>query len=81
MAQLYKDPSQGTTYKDHRFDGTDEDWDEMLKKSTTLYVGNLSFYTTEEQIYALFSKAGEVKRIIMGLDRITKTPCGFCFVE
>jgi nuclear cap-binding protein subunit 2 len=24
---------------------------------------------------------GEIKRIIMGLDRIKKTPCGFCFVE
>ena len=24
---------------------------------------------------------GEVKRVIMGLDRMKKTPCGFCFVE
>ena len=24
---------------------------------------------------------GEVKRVIMGLDRVKKTPCGFCFVE
>jgi len=52
-----------------------------LANATTLYVGNLSFYTTEEQVYALFSKCGEIKRLIMGLDRFTKTPCGFCFVE
>jgi len=52
-----------------------------LATSTTLYVGNLSFFTTEEQIYEVFSKCGEIKRIIMGLDRNTKTPCGFCFVE
>ena len=52
-----------------------------LETSCTLYIGNLSFYTTEEQIYELFSKCGEVKRIIMGLDRLKKTPCGFCFVE
>lgn len=52
-----------------------------LAHATTLYVGNLSFYTTEEQVYELFSKAGEIKRLIMGLDRFTKTPCGFCFVE
>ncbi|XP_060106082.1 nuclear cap-binding protein subunit 2-like isoform X1 [Heteronotia binoei] len=52
-----------------------------LKNSTTLYVGNLSFYTTEEQIHELFSKCGDVKRIVMGLDRVKKTPCGFCFVE
>lgn len=25
--------------------------------------------------------AGDVKRVIMGLDRVKKTPCGFCFVE
>jgi len=52
-----------------------------LENTTTLYVGNLSFHTTEEQIYELFSKVGEVKRVIMGLDRNKKTPCGFCFVE
>jgi len=40
-----------------------------------------SFYTTEEQVYELFSKCGEIKRLVMGLDRYTKTPCGFCFVE
>ena len=55
--------------------------DEKLKDATTLYVGNLSFYTTEEQIHELFSKCGEIKRLVMGLDRFQKTPCGFCFVE
>ncbi|KAM3831029.1 nuclear cap-binding protein subunit 2-like [Vipera latastei] len=54
---------------------------EDLKASSTLYVGNLSFYTTEEQIHELFSKCGDIRRIIMGLDKIKKTPCGFCFVE
>lgn len=52
-----------------------------LAISSTIYVGNLSFFTSEEQIYELFSTTGEIKRIIMGLDRIKKTPCGFCFVE
>lgn len=73
--------------RNHR-DGDDQDAAaptepvvDPLADATTLYVGNLSFYTTEEQVYELFSKAGEVKRIIMGLDRFQKTPCGFCFVE
>lgn len=52
-----------------------------LKNSRTIYVGNLSFYTTEAQIRETFSVVGPVKRIIMGLNMITKTPCGFCFVE
>ncbi|GMM54499.1 nuclear cap-binding protein subunit [Maudiozyma humilis] len=56
---------------------------EDLRKSlvsSTIYVGNLSFYTSEEQIYELFSKCGMIKRIIMGLDRFKFTPCGFCFI-
>ena len=32
------------------------------------------------QVHELFSLVGQVQRIIMGLDRIQKTPCGFCFV-
>lgn len=59
-------------------------WDQMmsdLKSSTLLYVGNLAFHTTESQLLALFSTAGEIKRVIMGLNRVTKTPCGFCFIE
>ena len=38
-------------------------------------------------MYELFSRVtnvaggGGIKRIIMGLDRNTKTPCGFAFVE
>lgn len=26
-------------------------------------------------------RCGEIKRLVMGLDRMQKTPCGFCFVE
>ncbi|ORZ03279.1 hypothetical protein BCR43DRAFT_555265 [Syncephalastrum racemosum] len=70
-----------SSYRDNQYQGTADQFDNELSQTTTLYVGNLSFYTTEEQIYELFSKAGEIKRIIMGLDRNQKTPCGFCFVE
>ena len=43
-------------------------------------MGNLSFYTTEEQLHDAFSRAGDVLRIVMGLDKHRKTPCGFAFV-
>ena len=26
-------------------------------------------------------RCGDIKRLVMGLDRFNKTPCGFCFVE
>ena len=81
MAELYAPPPTATQYRDHRDRRDAEQLSQMLGNSTTLYVGNLSFWTTEEQIYEIFSKCGEIKRIIMGLDRVKKTPCGFCFVE
>jgi len=52
-----------------------------LETATAVYVGNLSFFTTEEVIHELFSKAGPVKRVRMGLNRSDLTPCGFAFVE
>ncbi|XP_031828982.1 cap binding protein 20 isoform X2 [Nomia melanderi] len=70
-----------SSYRDQHFKGSRAEQDRLLRNSTTLYVGNLSFYTTEEQIYELFSKCGDIRRIIMGLDKYKKTPCGFCFVE
>ncbi|PIN11439.1 Nuclear cap-binding protein complex, subunit CBP20 (RRM superfamily) [Handroanthus impetiginosus] len=80
MASLFKDPNKLSAYRDRRFPGTQEEFDEALQTSTTVYVGNMSFYTTEEQVYELFSRAGEIKKIIMGLDKNNKTPCGFCFI-
>ena len=29
----------------------------------------------------MLGRCGEIKRLVMGLDRFHKTPCGFCFVE
>eukprot|EP00112_Aurelia_sp_Birch-Aquarium-sp1_P023094 Seg675.30 transcript_id=Seg675.30/GoldUCD/mRNA.D3Y31 product="Nuclear cap-binding protein subunit 2" protein_id=Seg675.30/GoldUCD/D3Y31 len=70
-----------SAYRDQHYKGTRADLEKKLEESTTLYIGNLSFYTTEEQMYELFARAGDLKRIVMGLDRVKKTPCGFCFVE
>lgn len=68
-------------YRDRQFQGSMKDQERLLRQSTTLYVGNLSYFTTECQIYELFSKCGVIKRVVMGLDRYKLTPCGFCFVE
>ncbi|RWR98967.1 nuclear cap-binding protein subunit 2-like isoform X2, partial [Dinothrombium tinctorium] len=73
--------TQLSRYRDQKFQGSRAEQEDKLLKSSTVYVGNLSFYTSEEQIYELFGKCGDIKRVILGLDRITKTPCGFCFVE
>ena len=67
-------------YHDRSNFATLDDQRRAKKNSLTVYVGNLSFYTTETQLYSLFSLAGPVDRVIMGLHRVQKTPCGFCFV-
>jgi RNA recognition motif-containing protein len=45
-----------------------------------LYVGNLSFNTTQESLEAAFSAFGEVKEVGMPMDRETGRPRGFAFV-
>jgi nuclear cap-binding protein subunit 2 len=68
-------------YRDKQFPGGEEAWRKKLSESSTVYVGNLSCYTNEYQLYELFSRCGSIRRIIMGLDKFKKTPCGFCFIE
>lgn len=45
-----------------------------------LYVGNLSYDTTEENIRTLFSQAGTVNEVALIKDRDTGTSKGFAFV-
>ncbi len=47
---------------------------------TKLYVGNLSYETTEEGLRALLGQAGTVTAVDMIKDRDTGRPKGFAFV-
>ncbi len=46
-----------------------------------LYVGNLPYSSTEEQLQELFSQAGEITQVIVIKDRDTGRSKGFGFVE
>lgn len=46
-----------------------------------MYVGNLSFSTTEDQLRELFAAHGEVTSASLVMDRETGRPRGFGFVE
>lgn len=46
-----------------------------------LYVGNLSFNTSESQLRELFAAHGEVASASLVMDRETGRPRGFGFVE
>ena len=46
-----------------------------------VFVGNLDFKATRDQIESLFAEAGEVQDIFIPSDRETGRPRGFAFVE
>ena len=52
-----------------------------MDMETKLYVGNLTFDTSEEDIKTLFSEAGEVKSVVLIKDKFSGQSKGFCFVE
>ena len=53
----------------------------MLMSSAKLYVGNLSYNTSESSLEALFAAHGTVASVTLINDRDTGRPKGFGFVE
>ncbi|MBK7977802.1 MAG: RNA-binding protein [Deltaproteobacteria bacterium] len=49
--------------------------------STKVFVGNLDFKTTQAELSALFSAAGQVVDVFLPSDRATGKPRGFAFVQ
>jgi len=49
--------------------------------AANLYVGNLSFETSEDTLRALFAEFGEIESVNLITDRYTGRPRGFAFVE
>ncbi|HJO23900.1 MAG: RNA-binding protein [bacterium] len=49
--------------------------------SSKLYVGNLSFDSTEDDLRELFGRHGTVDSVAVIMDRETGRPRGFAFVE
>jgi RNA recognition motif-containing protein len=54
---------------------------ESIYMSTKLYVGNLAFQTTSEELQQLFAQAGTVESASVVEDRMTGRSRGFAFVE
>ena len=47
----------------------------------TIYIGNLSYKATEEDLKSVFEDYGAVKRVVLPSDRETGRMRGFAFVE
>jgi len=48
---------------------------------TNIFVGNLSYQTTQDDLHAAFAAYGNVERVNIITDRDSGQPRGFAFVE
>jgi RNA recognition motif-containing protein len=48
---------------------------------TNIFVGNLSYQTTQDELYSAFATYGAVERVNIVTDRDSGQPRGFAFVE
>ena len=81
LIALSEKDAQVSQYYDKQSGLTREQFNKLLEQTSTIYVGNLNFQTKEETIYSVFADCGPINRVIMGVNKKTHEPCGFCFVE
>jgi RNA recognition motif-containing protein len=48
---------------------------------TNIFVGNLSYQTSQDELHAAFAQYGNVERVSIVTDRDSGQPRGFAFVE
>jgi RNA recognition motif-containing protein len=53
----------------------------LSEKAVTIYVGNLSFQASEEDVKEIFAEYGTVSRVSLPMDRETGRKRGFAFVD
>jgi RNA recognition motif-containing protein len=54
---------------------------EGARAVTNIFVGNLSYQTTQDELHAMFSQYGAVERVNIVTDRDSGQPRGFAFIE
>ena len=81
LEKYFMDRVEKRIYIEKTFQGTQEEYLKKLEESATLYITNIPFYLKEERLWHLFKLCGEVRRVIMGINKNKKTPAEFAFVE
>jgi nuclear cap-binding protein subunit 2 len=81
LEKYFRKEEPPSFYREKTFRGTDEEYAETLRNSSTVFVAGLSPTVTEERIWELFLFCGPIRRVIMGVNKNTHRCCGFCFVE
>ena len=52
----------------------------IIMSNSKLYVGNLSFKTSEDELRSAFSQFGTVTDLYVAMDKMTGRPRGFAFI-
>ena len=60
---------------------SDKDECQVERRFVNIFVGNLDYRTTQDQLQAAFAQYGSVDRVNIVKDRDTGQPRGFAFVE
>ncbi len=55
-------------------------YESIIMGNSKLYVGNLSFKTTEDELRSHFGQYGSVTDVYVAMDKMTGRPRGFAFV-
>lgn len=78
---LFANAQEKKLYWDRSHYDSPEAQERALARSSTVYLGNLTFSTRSHDVLAMFEPVGRVKDVRLGLQRFDRTPCGFAFVE
>lgn len=81
LEKYFNSGEETRIYIEKTFKGTQEEYLNALKNSKTIYVSNIPENIKEERLWHIFSMVGNIKRVIMGVNKSHLTFCGFCFVE
>lgn len=81
IEKFFGDKIEKRLYIERTFKGTEDEYIKALEESSTLYITNIPFYIKEERLWHMFGICGEVRRIIMGINKNKKTAAEFAFVE
>ena len=58
-----------------------EEYFTLISLTRSLYIGNLSFFTSESSLLELLSMCGPVKHMVVGTNRNNRKSIGFCLVD
>jgi polyadenylate-binding protein 2 len=47
----------------------------------SIYVKNVEYKSTEQQIFKFFKECGKINRVSIMQDKYTRQPKGYCYVE